>query len=1013
MASEPIKPQQKVFPTEEAFEESKVDDVGQQNLRFEDSFVSDVTDDDDATIVAAEAAALKAQASRMESPDKKKSRGFLKKFMGIRGGNKETSSGKNDGSPSPWVPRQVNGKVSRASPSSNNSKSRNKAEKKTKRPKKIKTSQLIKIGAPRDLKPGMSYQSTPNSAEIVVRKHIVEAVSSDDEQDEYERTRTTSTDPSTDDPLVKKEGRPINLTVSTSMDASIDDEGHDSTSMDDEGHDLDKIESFSPPRFDNIENISSSYSTSPTIHNIPLPSDKDHRFKKCDEPFTHEEMSAITDPSFGASPNHVNAVQQENKQVTPKDPDATGQNSDPLGHYWGHGLAPQQEYSVDPFAKPFFQDQASDVTSPVHNLSHLDVESLQEGRSNHTVPDDEIEANSSHDTEESKSKIVPDDEIEANSSHDTEERKSKNVKGRTPTRKVLLEERRQMVMQVQKLIEEARRSHDKNKDETDVKDPVSAATRNQIADKRVELIERRKMLEEKAKSEAAAAKEGANTQTMQSKLTGKAVAYLRQQNESIARNHQSARNVSPSTSYDLHALPEDAVASGTSGSASLDRLSERVAYSTLPSNARPVRNRQEQRDHTTNNASDSTSSLLLKLQGRMVQTITSPSRATEPRQESTPETRASLSTQRIANSNSSKPSRRHRSQTVIAPQRVDQKSIALGIALKRRNREFQISEGRDMRVIPRPKKIAARRHYEPSTLDLDEREIKDPIKRAGLRLLAKAAVPIQCEIRRYLAQQTAVDRLWAIIELQSYFRRWEAEAFLLAHIDSATRIQAAFRGWRDRDNVETQHYCATQIQKVARTFLVSIKAYGKLYLIIMVQAAARSLIARKRYQRISGKVILIQKCFRGFHDRLQVATYHVAATIIQSAGRAYLARLQYQFNLVDILIAQSVARRWLAIQGMRRMVQLEAEMISKDAAWRGYQATMNFIFALADIIIVQRTVRQWLAMKELKLLKKGMRATKIQAFWRGYKAREMMLYDLVDIIIVQVSGVERLGTVAL
>jgi hypothetical protein len=74
---------------------------------------------------------------------------------------------------------------------------------------------------------------------------------------------------------------------------------------------------------------------------------------------------------------------------------------------------------------------------------------------------------------------------------------------------------------------------------------------------------------------------------------------------------------------------------------------------------------------------------------------------------------------------------------------------------------------------------------------------------------------------------------------------------------------------------------------------------------------------------------------------------------------------------------------------------------------------MNFIFALADIIIVQRTVRQWLAMKELKLLKKGMRATKIQAFWRGYKAREMMLYDLVDIIIVQVSGVERLGTVAL
>ena len=475
----------------------------------------------------------------------------------------------------------------------------------------------------------------------------------------------------------------------------------------------------------------------------------------------------------------------------------------------------------------------------------------------------------------------------------------------------------------------------------------------------------------------------------------------------------------PTTSYDLHALPEDAVASTSSGTESLEQPDDRTAYSTLPSDARPVRDQLGQNDHAPNNASATTSSLLIKLQGRKVQTISSPSRGTEPRRERPPETRTTLTTKRTANSNRaarmvSRPSSRRRLQTVVVPQRVDQKSIALGMAVKRRNRESQILEGRDLRVIRQPKKTTSKRHYEPSTLDLDESKIKDPIKRAGLRLLGKAAVPIQCEIRRYLAQQTAVDRLWAIIELQSYFRRWKAEAFLLAHTDSATKIQAAFRGWQDRDIVETEHYYATQIQKVARTYLVSIKAYDRLYRIIMVQAAARSLIARKRYQRIRGKVILIQKCFRGFNDRLQVATYHVAATIIQSAGRTYMARLQYQFNLVDILIAQSVARRWLTIQGMRRVVRWESEMMSNDAAckiqaaWRGYQATTNFIFALADIIIVQRTMRQWLAVKELNLLKKNVRATKIQAVWRGYKAREMMLYDLVDIIIVQVSGVERL-----
>ena len=306
----------------------------------------------------------------------------------------------------------------------------------------------------------MSYQSTPNSAEIVVRKHVVESESSDDEQDEYEHADDTSTDPSTDDPLVKKEGRPVALTVSTSMD--------------DEERDFDKIESFSPPRFDNIENVTSSYSTSPAANDIALPSDKDRRFKKCDEPFSHEELSAITEPSFGASPNQLNVAQQENNQEAPKQRDVPAQNSDPLGHYWGPGLAP-----VDPFAKPFFQDQASDVTSPVHNLSHFAAEALEQTRPNH---------------------VGPEDEIEANRSHDTEEGESKNVKARTPTRKGG-EERRQLVIQVQKLIEEARRTDDKIENKPGVKASVRTVARNQIADKRVELIERRKMIEEKVKSE--------------------------------------------------------------------------------------------------------------------------------------------------------------------------------------------------------------------------------------------------------------------------------------------------------------------------------------------------------------------------------------------------------------------------------------------------------------------------------------------------------------------------------
>ncbi len=55
-------------------------------------------------------------------------------------------------------------------------------------------------------------------------------------------------------------------------------------------------------------------------------------------------------------------------------------------------------------------------------------------------------------------------------------------------------------------------------------------------------------------------------------------------------------------------------------------------------------------------------------------------------------------------------------------------------------------------------------------------EPKDPIQRAGRRLLSKAAIPIQAGAQRFLAQREAVNRMWAIIEIQSYLRRWKAQA---------------------------------------------------------------------------------------------------------------------------------------------------------------------------------------------------------------------------------------------
>lgn len=550
--------------------------------------------------------------------------------------------------------------------------------------------------------------------------------------------------------------------------------------------------------------------------------------------------------------------------------------------------------------------------------------------------------------------------------------------------------------------------------------------RNDVSGRRHEIMERRKLIEERTKSNTSSgstniAREISTSVIPQSKLTGKAVAFLRQQNES----HDEARRSNRPVTLSDTTKPGELSGNVTDPLAIFKKVADGALRASLSS---------ESLMKETNDQAFRPSLLLLKLQGRQVQPSTTPPRNINA------ELRGEEQFAKQANNNLDLLNVRPQEMSCrnpsfpTTPQRVDPVSIALGMDLKRTKHEISVLQRGSTFVVSRPrKKPTPQRQYSyvDSTLILDESKIKDPIKRAGLRLLAKAAVPIQCQIRRYLAQQTAVDRLWAILELQSYFRRWKCEAYLLAHIHLATKIQAVFRGWQERDMRATEHYCATQIQKISRSYLVSINAYDRLYRVILVQASARAFIERERYRLVREKIIQIQTCYRGFRARLEVATWHVAATLIQSTGRAYLARLQYQFVLVDIIITQSVVRRWLAMQHarfVRRVVKLQSlarrwavvKWVRTDveqqrhysackiqAVWRSFQATTNLIFALADIIIVQRTVRQWLAEKELKFLQQTARATKIQCLWRGYKARMNMLYSLVDIIIVQVNEYGR------
>mmetsp|Transcript_561 Transcript_561/g.989 ORF Transcript_561/g.989 Transcript_561/m.989 type:complete len:1946 (-) Transcript_561:923-6760(-) len=306
--------------------------------------------------------------------------------------------------------------------------------------------------------------------------------------------------------------------------------------------------------------------------------------------------------------------------------------------------------------------------------------------------------------------------------------------------------------------------------------------------------------------------------------------------------------------------------------------------------------------------------------------------------------------------------------------------------------------------------------------------IQDPIQRAGAVILSAAAIPIQAEMRRYLAVKHREDRAWAIIVVQAYFRRWKAELTRYKYLYCATRIQAAFRGWLLRDTMEDKHYCATQIQKIARGYLATLRVYEDLYNITVVQSIARRHAAIKNAKRQLQAIQTIQAFYRGWLGRRQVRHLHHSATKIQSAWRGYYMQLNYQFDVVDIIIVQSIARRRAAMAKAKYMREKKifdaATTIQKY--WRSYDCTMNYLHTVADVLVVQSIVRRWIAIRyvsdyreklyftmamRIQMLmrswmartkvKKQRAAREIQKVWRGFWTYTDYVFTLADIIVVQ------------
>jgi hypothetical protein len=328
---------------------------------------------------------------------------------------------------------------------------------------------------------------------------------------------------------------------------------------------------------------------------------------------------------------------------------------------------------------------------------------------------------------------------------------------------------------------------------------------------------------------------------------------------------------------------------------------------------------------------------------------------------------------------------------------IGSKSVSLGFAIMRERREASIACGASQRVVLVKKNAVP--VVDSYFSSFDDPEPRDPIQRAGRRLLAKAAIPIQAHARSFLAQRKAVDRMWALIEIQSYARRWKAEASLLGNRTSATRIASRFRGYKSRVELNKLNDGAIQIQRIVRGYFAAARTYDAVFCIILVQARARGNNVRQKTIQSSKSAIKIQSLVRGFtvrcnfdlwrDQRLFALSQRLQATIkIQAIWRGFQGYTDYIFALVDVLVVQRTVRRWLAQRKACEIRKHRAAVILQSD-WRRFSSQMALLYSFVRIIIVQSLARRFLARnalqnKQIEIEAEIAAAIKIQAFWRGF-----------------------------
>ncbi|ESW25929.1 hypothetical protein PHAVU_003G077600 [Phaseolus vulgaris] len=296
-------------------------------------------------------------------------------------------------------------------------------------------------------------------------------------------------------------------------------------------------------------------------------------------------------------------------------------------------------------------------------------------------------------------------------------------------------------------------------------------------------------------------------------------------------------------------------------------------------------------------------------------------------------------------------------------------------------------------------------------------------KIAGARRNHLFATKIQLNFRRWLSRKSFLNKIQAVIKIQSYFRMWRCvndfQHFKI-EFKAAVVIQSCLRGWFARKDACTRRTDIVEIQRHCRGWLVKRDFLFLRDAVVKIQCVIRSLKCQKALNCQKDAALEIQRFIRGHVTRNQLlGSASKLGTIIPiSCSTAPFGFCSFQLEL--FLFSVVKLQRWW--KGLLLLKLMNKSAIIIQSCTRGWIARRNATVYRRHVVIqedaalvIQTYIREHLTRhrilggasnlsavipvgcRSLPLGRFLLSVVKLQRWWKGLLLQKLMTKSAIVI----------------